>query len=510
MKKLLLLSLLSLFFVLPVTAETLSSYFNHLPSKTDRAKMAALCGITNYTGTAAQNTALLDCLKRQDAILGKNLPQVVPTKVKEGLLGSTYVPVTGYQSRTTQYISASATVIPVASTKDKAGNQIVLSNISSSGTVKVYMNLEAGTSNEEPIICTGVTASSWTGCTRGIPFQGGSETSSSTIAKPHNAGASIIITNIGQFFNQYVSIDGAQTINDVKTFTSSPLIPNPAAGNGFAAVNENYVQSIVLQGAATSTENNLGLVQLPTALQVASSTASSTAGAPLVLPARLSTSTCSVAQKGNIPVSDNNGKVNPICLDRDVNWKFNGGVNVSTTPAIKFIADQITISSSTITSTIPNLAVNNIGSTTANATTTVNANGLTINGNLQVLGKSFGNIQRCTTGATSTIANSNGTYTFSHSLGEIPVSFEFAASQDASTARSTQGFASSASDQVVLTAGNAGAANNQFLTGKIYSFSDGTDGQSGALTNITDASFGLMVVKTGSGKAMNIIYKLCK
>lgn len=140
----------------------------------------------------------------------------------EQLMGAGYNPVTGYQSRTTQYISASASTIPVASTADKAGNQIVLSEISPTSTVKVYMNLEPGTTREEAIYCTGVTTLSWTGCVRGLSFQGSSETASTTLAKAHNAGSSIIITNIGQFYNQYVAVDGAQDIWGVKTFQSLP------------------------------------------------------------------------------------------------------------------------------------------------------------------------------------------------------------------------------------------------------------------------------------------------
>ena len=166
-----------------------------------------------------------------------------------GLTGSNsggYTPVTGYSSRTTQYVSASATTIPVSGTKDPSGNQIVLSNISASSTVKVYLNLEAGTTREEPIVCTGLTATSWTGCTRGFAFQGSSETSSSTIAVAHNAGSAIVISNIGQFYNQYVSIDGSQLVNNIKTFSSYPKFSTtttvPTLGAEFAT--KYYVDNV--------------------------------------------------------------------------------------------------------------------------------------------------------------------------------------------------------------------------------------------------------------------------
>ena len=195
------------------------NYFGgNLPSIQERQWLASSCNIDDYSGTKQQNITLLGCLLNQD----KEIDKLVP-KAEEfsEVLGAGYVPVTGYQSRTTQYISASATTIPVVATTDKAGNQISLSNISEANVVKVYMNLAPGTNKEEPILCTGLTATSWTGCTRGLSFQGSSETSSSTIAQTHNAGTPIIITNIAQSHNQYISVDGDQTINDTKTFSNT-------------------------------------------------------------------------------------------------------------------------------------------------------------------------------------------------------------------------------------------------------------------------------------------------
>lgn len=162
-----------------------------------------------------------ETIAEDNGITNPNLILVGQRLQVEKKLG--YTPVTDYSSRTTQYISATATTIPVASTKDSAGNQIVLSNISTSGTVKVYLNIEPGGTNVEPVICTGLTTTSWTNCSRGIAFQGSSEVASSSLAKPHNAGSKIIITNIGQFYNQYVSVDGNQQVNDLKTFSSGQI-----------------------------------------------------------------------------------------------------------------------------------------------------------------------------------------------------------------------------------------------------------------------------------------------
>lgn len=203
------------------------------------------------------------------------------------LFGAGYTPVTGYQSRTTSYVAASAATIPVASTKDPAGNQIVLSNISSSSTVKVYFNLEPGTSREEGIYCTGVTSASWTGCVRGLPFQGGSDVASTTLQIAHNAGAPIIMTNISQFYNEFVAVDGTQDIYGLKVFTTFPRFSvtstSPTMGAEFAT--KFYVDTVGAGGfTANNVSSTLGLQAIssgtpncPTAAACVGINASSTA-----------------------------------------------------------------------------------------------------------------------------------------------------------------------------------------------------------------------------------------
>lgn len=174
----------------------------------------------------------------------------------EAVLGAGYTPVTGYQSRTTSYISAAATTIPVASTRDKAGNQISLSSISASSTVRVFMSLETGTSKEEIVYCTGVTVSSWTGCVRGLSFQGGDATASSTLAFAHNAGSSIIITDVGQFFSEFVDMSSSQTIFGTKTFNTLPKATSTTAvpSNAAELATKYYVDNV---GAGGFTASNV-------------------------------------------------------------------------------------------------------------------------------------------------------------------------------------------------------------------------------------------------------------
>jgi len=200
MKKLLLYLLCSLVLVLPVSAYVVKS------------------GDTPY-GLWGVNW------KTELAKFGISDPKKLPVGLEtEEKMGVGYTPVTGYSSRLSQYVSPTATSIPVVSTKDPAGNEIDLSKISSGGTVKVYMNIDAGTPNQEPIMCTGKSVNVWSSCIRGLDFQGSSEVASTTLQKAHNAGTPIIITNIGQFYNQFVDIDGNQTINGIKSFANTSSI----------------------------------------------------------------------------------------------------------------------------------------------------------------------------------------------------------------------------------------------------------------------------------------------
>jgi len=153
-------------------------------------------------------------------IAGKSLE--IPEEELVGGSGGSYTPVTGYQSRLSVFLSASASTINVASTKDPAGNQIAISDVSSSSSARIYLDIAPGTSKEEIIYCTGVTATTWTGCVRGLSFQGGSMAASTTLAFAHNAGSSIVISNVGQFYTEYVSRTGNQDVYDIKTFYNYP------------------------------------------------------------------------------------------------------------------------------------------------------------------------------------------------------------------------------------------------------------------------------------------------
>ncbi len=107
---------------------------------------------------------------------------------------------TAYKSSLTTSITSSASTIAVASIADKGGTSLTMANLGN----RVFFDLEPGTSREEIIYCTGLSGTSWTGCVRGLSFQGSSLTASSTLAKAHNAGSSFVMSNVHYVYEELV------------------------------------------------------------------------------------------------------------------------------------------------------------------------------------------------------------------------------------------------------------------------------------------------------------------
>lgn len=181
--------------------------------------------------------------------------------------GAGYRPVTNYDARLTAFATAAATSFSVNTTKDRSSQEITLANISSSSTVYAYFTVEPGvTGQEELVACSGKSTGVWSSCIRGLAYQGGAISASTTLAHTHNAGSRIIMSDIGQFFGEFVSITGAETIYAVKQFDSFPRTTSTTALPSTAAefATKLYVDNV---GAGGFTASN---VSTTLALQVIS------------------------------------------------------------------------------------------------------------------------------------------------------------------------------------------------------------------------------------------------
>lgn len=178
--------------------------------------------------------------------------------------------------------SAESNEIVLKQLVDIYGNQLALSDF---GDI-IYITIDPGGSAEEIVSATGFTVNSDstvsidTGIVRALAAK--SPYSTGGTASEHAAGVRVVVSNNPQIYASFVSLTGAQTIEGVKTFSSSPIVPTPS-GNTDAA-NKAYVDGVVSAGASDSNDTTKGLVERATAAQIEAGTAdgSDDTTAPLV------------------------------------------------------------------------------------------------------------------------------------------------------------------------------------------------------------------------------------
>ncbi|MFA5014817.1 MAG: hypothetical protein WC549_04690 [Actinomycetota bacterium] len=184
-------------------ADSLYEYYQgNLPSIADRAKIATKAGIignlSDYKGTITQNIALLDYLQGN-----------------ENVGGSGGLPISDYETTLTRSLTATDSTIYVASVETTDSHTITTADISPA----VYLVLEPDSTTKKEIIkCTGISSSTFTGCTRGLAFYGTTETAVSDNRKAHSAGTKVSLSNV-HFY--YVSPSIQNTWTAIQIFASS-------------------------------------------------------------------------------------------------------------------------------------------------------------------------------------------------------------------------------------------------------------------------------------------------
>lgn len=361
MKKLLLSILFLALIALPAKAsyETLFNFYTlklgqKLPPVSARALEASKCGIKNYVGSYEQNIAFLDCLENN-----KQTNDIKSIFSKFGLPAYDYgdtlggnIPVSATDWTLATALSSTATTIDLVDFNDIRDNAVATTSF----PTKVYLVIEPeNQSNAEIVVCPASSAdqtnTQFTGCTRGLAFYGNSETAVTANKKAHSAGAGVIMTNVGQFFNNFVDITDAQSVAGIKTFTSSPIVPNPTTD--YQAATKYYVDNVALQGGATSTTDVMGLVELGTKAEASAGTWN--ANRPTTLTTQMATSSSQVATT-SVVVTETDGKINQNFLDLTEDFTINGDVtlNGATTIANDSLTKTTMLAGETITgATLP-------------------------------------------------------------------------------------------------------------------------------------------------------------
>lgn len=311
-----------------------------IPCNQERVELAAEFAVWNYDCSAEKNNLLEARLRdfhKSDDLIG-------------------YSVVSRYRTTLGSSMTSNQTTVPASSVTTFDGHVLTMADL---GSV-VFLTLEPGSSREEIVKCTGISGTSWTGCTRGLAFYGTTETAVSANQKAHNAGSVIVMSNVHYVYEQFVDTDTSSTINAQISYTvfpeMSPSSLTPTTSGQF--VTKLYADNLASSGVATSTEATSGKSRLSTQAQMAASTDLGI-NDPLVLQAKYSTSSCQVAGNYSV-VTDTDGKINQNCLDLTETFAFTGN---NTHSGQETFTDTVTMATTTMdalevtSSTITNLTV---------------------------------------------------------------------------------------------------------------------------------------------------------
>ncbi len=188
---------------------------------------------------------------------------------------------------------------------------LTANSIRGGGTLSGYtcVSLDEGSSNAEQV-CGILSGTSMTSLSRGISYANGTTTVSANQFS-HRRGANVKQTDAPLIQRLKAQNNGEDTFENVlyydvpKTFSTSTSL-----------VDKNYVDNVINQGAATSSESVGGISELATQIEMASSTDLG-ANNPLVLQAKYATSSPDGTSQAGLfaVVSKNNGKLHQLWLD---------------------------------------------------------------------------------------------------------------------------------------------------------------------------------------------------
>lgn len=158
-------------------------------------------------------------------------------------------------------------------------------------------------------VCGQAAGSAITGMSRGVDLSNPT-TTSATLAFTHRRFASVSVSDYPTIQLLTQKLNGADNLDAPLSYSfASTSLNRPGH-----LVDKDYVDSLAFNGAAVVNANTAskGLVQIATTLQSASSTATGSTGATLVIPASSATSTYNAATAGlKVVVTNNAGQIDP-------------------------------------------------------------------------------------------------------------------------------------------------------------------------------------------------------
>lgn len=269
------------------------------------------------------------------------------------------------------YASQSGTAITMVITpvpKDLAGNTLTMSSFGSSPTVTVDPGILGAEEIESFTSLTnnGNNTVTLGGITRALqsvyPYSGPGT------GITHGAGAVVVFSNNPQLYNRLAAWENDGSITGVYSFVTQPVYnTSQVFSNPLALIDKAYADALSITGAPTSTFNGMGVVWLATNAQISAGTASSTTGAPLVIPAKAASSTYNgaTAFQGEIPALRSTKDIDPNFIATSTGNNYNWG-GLHTFNATTTMATTTAASSTITTANIATLNVTNFNGQVTN------------------------------------------------------------------------------------------------------------------------------------------------
>ncbi len=207
-------------------------------------------------------------------------------------------------------VTATQSTIPLTSFKTPDGRPITMTMVGAVG----YGVIEPNSPTKiEDVTFTGIIqnangTASLTGVSRGTDFVSPYQASTS-LATNHAGGSYFILSNTAGFYGQqFAFVNSSTTITSPWIYLASGGQPsydtNPTVwASQLSFADKQYVDAAANSGAATSTFGNIGIVWLATRTQISASTASSSSGAPLVIPSSFATSSPTLGSGNYVAVT---------------------------------------------------------------------------------------------------------------------------------------------------------------------------------------------------------------
>lgn len=260
-------------------------------------------------------------------------------------------PTGGQTYRLQSSISSTQNTITLSSFKEPvSGIKYTMSYLN---TDVIYGTLDPQNStSKEFVSATGITqnadgTATLTGVSRGLGFSY-PYTASTTLAQAHSGQSIFILSNSPQLYNRYYNLSNVSTSTNILWFSSTTpprldSVAGQSAGSYIATTSEFVtwagLQAVALSGVSNATESVRGVGELATQIEMASSTATGSTGASLLLYSKYSTSSPYTTGLW-IPTTQNDGKLSPLFIATSSSYLYNWGAGHMFTASTTFAANS--------------------------------------------------------------------------------------------------------------------------------------------------------------------------